>query len=127
MLEEQTRLEELLHAQKELVVYDFKLLKDEFKPTTNAVNTLAKVVTPERGNAFLNVASNGIIDFVLKKVILGRAGWAARLIVPALVKNYTSHFIAENKEKVKGKLFSWFNKKENNTDKVTPTVQAQGN
>ncbi|HEV7783140.1 MAG TPA: hypothetical protein VGO58_17815 [Chitinophagaceae bacterium] len=127
LVKEQEQLEALLHAQKELVVYDFKLLKDEFKPATNALNLLGKVTTKERSNVFLNEASGKLIDLVLKKVILGRAGWATKFLVPMLMKNYTSHFLAGNTDKLKGKLFSWFNHKSNGNGKAAPEVHTQGN
>ena len=126
LVKEQEQMEELLHAQKELVVYDFKLLKEEFKPTTHAINTLGKMVTRERGNLIVNEAANRVIDFVLKRGILARAGWATRFLVPTLLKNYTSHFVAENKDIFLKKLSSWIGHK-NGNGKAAPEVHTQGN
>jgi len=126
LLKEQEQLEALLHAQKELVVYDFKALKEEFKPATHALNLMGKITTRERSNVMLNEAGNRVIDFVLKKGILARAGWATKFLVPVLLKNYTSHFVAENKDKFMKKLASWIGHK-NGNGKAAPEVHTQGN
>lgn len=125
MVEEEERLEELLHAQKEVVVYDFKLLKEEFKPTTHAINNLGKMVTRERGNVLVNAAAGQVIDLVLKKGILGRAGWATRILIPAMLKNYTSHFVEQNKEGFLKKIASWIGKK-NHNGKAAPELPEKG-
>jgi hypothetical protein len=50
---------------------------------------------------------------VVKKLLLGRAGWLTRLIVPYFMKNYSSHFLAEQKEKWLDKLAAWMNRNKN--------------
>ena len=62
----------------------------------------------------LTTAADTVIDLVLKRIVLSKAGWFARLVVPFFMKNFSSHVIADNKDKIFNKLFSWFGKKKAN-------------
>ncbi len=47
------------------------------------------------------------IDLLIRRVILARAGWFTKIVIPFLVKNYSSHIIGEEKrelliQKIKG-------------------------
>ena len=126
LVKHEQELEELLHAQKELVVYDFKALKEEFKPATKALNLLGKFTTKDRtNNPLVTEGTNRVIDFVVRNVLLSRAGWFTRFAVPALLKNYSSHFISSHKDDWKSRLFSWVNRK-NGHGKVAPQAQKTG-
>jgi hypothetical protein len=51
------------------------------------------------------------IDILVRKVLLKRAGWFVKIIVPFLVKNYSSHLIGEEKrEALMKKVKSIFRK-----------------
>lgn len=111
LLAEKQRMELLLAAQKELVRYDLQELKAELKPAIGAVAWLGKVTTMDSSNPLISGFTNTAIDLVVKKGLLGRAGWITRLLVPVLLKNYSSHFITRHKDELTQKLFSLFSKK----------------
>jgi hypothetical protein len=48
---------------------------------------------------------------LVKNFILSRAGWLTRLVVPFFLKNYSSHFLAEQKDKWIEKLKNWLGHK----------------
>jgi hypothetical protein len=51
------------------------------------------------------------IDLLVRRVLLGRAGWFAKIVVPYLIKNYTSHFLGEEKKNaLLGKMRDFFQK-----------------
>jgi hypothetical protein len=110
LIAEKQRMEFLLAAQKELVKYDLQELKAELKPAISAVAMLGKVTTMDSSNPLINGFTNTAIDLVVKKGLLGRAGWVTRLLVPVLLKNYSSHFITRHKDELTQKLFSLFSK-----------------
>jgi len=56
----------------------------------------------------LNFGLNLGMDVVLRRMLLGRAGWVAKVMVPYLVKNYASHLITEDQRKAVGKTVSKF-------------------
>jgi len=119
LLKEEEQLEELLQAQKELVLYDFNELKKGLSPATTALNFLGRITTRDRGQLLISGGVNKLIDILFNKVILSRAGWLTKLTVPFFIKNYASHFLADHKEQFMEKLFSWISQK-NGNGKVAP-------
>ena len=115
LLKEQARLKLLLQAQKELVRADINQIKQEFvAPVRSAISYVGKFATKEKGNWLLTTAADTVIDIVLKRIVLSRAGWVTKLVIPFFMKNFSSHIIADNKDKIVNKLFSWIGKKNEN-------------
>lgn len=111
LLEERERLEALLKSQKELVKQDMRAIKEEFAPVRAAVAFTGKLLSRDRSNWVLNASANAAIDLLVKKLLLGRAGWITKWLVPFVLKNYSSHFISENKDSIVQKIFSWFHRR----------------
>ncbi|MDF2383812.1 hypothetical protein JMG10_20190 [Nostoc ellipsosporum NOK] len=113
LVEEKQRLKVLLKAQKELIHQDVQEIKAELEPIRSAISIAGKFFSRDTSNPLMNLGLNRVIDFVMKRVLLSKTGWFTKLAVPFIMKNYSSHFVEENK----GKLFSWitslFNKKKN--------------
>ena len=115
LLKEQARLQALLQAQKELVRADIDQIRAEFiTPVRSAISYVGKFATKEKGNWMLTTAADTIIDIVFKRMVLAKAGWVTKLVVPFFMKNFSSHVIADNKDKIVNKLFAWFGKKQEN-------------
>jgi hypothetical protein len=123
---EEKLLEDLLQAQKQLVQLDILQLKAQLKPATMALQFLNKITTVDKTNPLLNQGANTAIDFILKKFVLARAGWITQLLVPLVVKNYSSHFIADHKQDFVQKIFSLFSGK-NGKAKAASTVPGTEN
>src|SRR5687767_13784308 len=124
LVRQEEQLEELLKAQKELLAQDFRELKEGLKPATAALSMLSKITTREKGSFLLNQGANSLIDLVVKKIILAKAGWLTRLTVPFFIKNVSSHVIADKKEKWMDKLFSWIRHK-NGNGKAAPVTAEE--
>ncbi|HSU29563.1 MAG TPA: hypothetical protein VLJ68_14345 [Chitinophagaceae bacterium] len=118
---EEKRLALLLDAQKELILSDVSLVRENLQPISNSVGMISKMFSRDKGNLFANMGAQKLIDVVVKKVILGRAGWITRLAVPLLLKNYTSHVIADRKKDWVQKLFSWIGPR-NHNGKAAPST-----
>lgn len=123
---EEQLLEELLQAQKQLVQLDIQQLKAQLKPARMALQFLSKVTTVDKSNPLLNQGANTAIDFILKKVVLARAGWITKMLVPLVVKNYSSHFIADHKQDFVQKIISLFSGK-NGKAKTAPATPGNEN
>ena len=114
LIKRKQQLEVLLHAQKELVMYDFGQLKQELEPAVSAFKFLGKFSTRVGNNLLISEGTEKIIDLVFKKLLLARSGWMTKLVIPYLLKNYSSHFIADHKDQFINKLFSWISHKNGN-------------
>jgi len=123
LLEERERLESLLKTQKEQLMVSASALKAEFQPAFSAISFLGTLVTRDATNPILGTAANGVIDLVLKNVVLGRAGWIARNLIPLLVKNMSSHYIAEHETDIFRKIFSFFGFKKKKKKSVEPGTE----
>jgi hypothetical protein len=119
LIREKQEMEILLLAQKELITSDLRVLQSEIKSATSTLSWVGKLVSPNKKNILLNSGINKVIDLVLKKVVLARAGWITRFTVPLIVKNFSSHVVDEKKGKWLDKLFHWVRHK-NGDGKVTP-------
>jgi hypothetical protein len=114
LLEEKARLKLLLSAQKELVRQDITQLKQELAPVKTAISMVGKVFTKDNRSWLLTTAADAAIEVLLRKIILSKSGWITKLVLPFFMKNFSSHIIADNKDKIVSKLFSWIGKKNAN-------------
>ena len=108
LVKRKKQLEVLLDAQKELIKYDFQEVKVQAK---HALSGAGKAFTRDTSNMLLTSGANRLIDIVIKNVLLSRAGWVMRLVVPFFLKNFSSHYIADHKNQWFRKLFSWIGHK----------------
>lgn len=113
-MEEKARLKQLLSAQKELVRQDFAGIKQELAPVRTAISTVSKFATRDNRALLMTTAADSLIDLVIRRMVLAKAGWLAKWAVPFFMKNFSSHVIADNKEKIKSLLSKLFGKKNAN-------------
>jgi|SRR5689334_23267812 hypothetical protein len=107
LLKEKQQLEILLQAQKEVIRYDVEEIKLKLQPVREALEFIKKITTKDRSNLLLDLGSDIAINTLVKNFILSRAGWLTRIVIPFFLKNYSSHFLAEQKDKWLEKLKSW--------------------
>jgi hypothetical protein len=103
LAERQQQLELLLKLQKEQVRYDIREIMDAGK----------SAVIGGSQNFFINKGVSKAIDLVVKKGVLGNASWLYRMIIPFVLKRYSTHYIKEHKKDIKDKFFSFFRGKTN--------------
>jgi hypothetical protein len=116
LIEEKQNLEVLLKAQKELIRADVMELKAEIRPITNFISGVKKFVSRDKSEILLNIGSDIAVNTLIKKVLLGRAGWLTRVIIPYFMKNFTSNFLAEKKDQWLHKLAQWLHLSKNGSD-----------
>ena len=117
LVAEQARLKALAHIQTLQVKEDLADIKEELEPVFHLTATLKKFVTRKSGDILSTLGINLLANGLVKKVILSKAGWLTRFLVPLLVKNYTSHFVKSSGsiiDKIKG-LFSKNGKQEDHS------------
>jgi hypothetical protein len=117
LIEEKQKLEVLLKAQKELIRYDVDELKAQVKPVTDVIANLKKFTSRDKTELLVNIGSDIAVNTLVKRLILGNAGWLAKLIIPYFMKNFTSNIVAEQKDKGLSKLAHWLNRNKNGKDK----------
>ena len=109
LLEEKARLKALLVTQELQIKEDWQSLKEELKPAMLIGSTLRKVFTRGAGLTAAQLGINMVTDGFVKKVVLRKAGWLIRLIIPLLIKNYASHIQTDG---LVSKIKKFFRRKE---------------
>jgi hypothetical protein len=94
---ERKRLEGLIQMQKNIIRIDIDRLKEELKeemrPAVEAANFVKKVTTKEtRNETMISIGSNVLIDMIIRK-LFSKSNILIQMIVPTLVKNYSTHAI----------------------------------
>jgi hypothetical protein len=126
LLEEKQQLEVLLEAQKQVIRYDVEEIKLKLQPVKETLEFVKKITTKDRSNLLLDLGSDIAINALVKNFILSRAGWFMRSVVPFFLKNYSSHFVAEQKDKWFEKLKSWLGHKNGKKHHDAETEDREG-
>ncbi len=113
LLAEKARLKLLLAEQKEIIHQDFNEIKTELEPVRKIFTQAKKLFSKDSGGGLLTLGADKLIDLLIRRVLLAKSGWLAKLIVPVLAKNYTSHLVDDNKGKIMNWIFSLFKGRKN--------------
>ncbi len=109
--EEKKRLMIRLRSQEVLIRTDLAGLKENLKPIGNAMQMVNKMATRDNSAPAMNFGLEMGIDLIVRKVLLAKAGWFTKIVVPFLVKNYSSHLIGQEKrEALVSKIKGFFKK-----------------
>ena len=95
LLKEKERLKEQLRLQRQHIEEHWKTLKTELEPVRNTFNLVGRMTRGDKSNPLINMGIGMASDLLLKKFLLGRAGWLLKAGIPLLVKNYSSHLLAD--------------------------------
>lgn len=113
LVEEKMRLEQLLIVQKEQLSGNWVAMKKEFQPVNNFISFFSKLTTRDKTNPLVNMGIDVAGDLLLRKILLAKMGWATRLVVPFLLKNYSSNVFAEKGKSFIHKLKHWLKSNKN--------------
>jgi len=119
--EEKKRLMIRLRSQEVLIRTDLAGLKENLKPIGNAMQMVNKMATRDNSAPAMNFGLEMGIDLIVRKVLLAKAGWFTKIVVPFLVKNYSSHIIGQEKREALVKKIKGFFKK------IRPSTTAKSN
>lgn len=108
---EEKRLQALLYSHKENIKDSFVAVKHGLNPFRQAANTARKLFSRDKSNPLMSVGLGLGIDVLLKRFLLAKSGWVTKIVLPFLIRNYSSHFIKEyRRNKFFQKIGSFFRK-----------------
>lgn len=114
----------LLAVQRQRVVDDWEEVKAEIQPVRNMFGAVGKMA---KGTTTSPLVSTGIkiaTDVFLKNFVLAKAGWITRLAVPFVVRNYSSHMLADKGNAFVSKLANLFKGKRRRAYTAPPVSAA---
>lgn len=106
LLQEEQRLTTQLASYKGVIQDDIAGLKASLNPVKRVASTVKNLFTFGDNGPLLNFGLKFGTDIFLRKLLLGRASWIAKVVVPYLIKNYASHLITEDQRKAVAKSLS---------------------
>lgn len=111
LLQEEQRLQEQLKSREVIIRQDLVKFKENIEPIKRTYDKIQKFFTRDNRVPVFNIGLELGLDIILRRFILRRAGWFARIFVPYIMKNYASHIIGEEKRKaIIKKVQDLFNK-----------------
>lgn len=101
LLAEKQRLQNLLAVQKQQIRMDIVGVKEELQPAFTILSVVGKFVSPEkRSNGLLATGSAITIDWLAHKLF--KNSLLARMFLPPLIKNFSSHLLYSDAAKGNG-------------------------
>ena len=111
LLQEEQRLLSELKTKEVQIRNDLAGVKRGLKPIGRVMNTISKFTTRDKTGAFSNFGLDFGIDLIVRRFLLAKAGWFTKILVPYLLKNYSSHIISEKqKAMLMEKINNFFSK-----------------
>lgn len=126
LLQEEQRLLSHLKATELLIRDDIAAVKEGLKPVGKVMKTISKFTTRDRTGALANFGLDFSVDLLVRRLLLARAGWFTKIVVPYVIKNYSSHIITEQqKAKLMQKISGIFSKLRPRPDKPDSAKETQ--
>jgi hypothetical protein len=97
LLAEEQRLLQHIKFQEVRLREDIAGLKESLKPVGNVMKVMGKITTRDNTGPILNFGLDFGVDLIIRRILLARAGWLTKIVIPFIVKNYSSHIINEEK------------------------------
>lgn len=95
LLQEKERLSEALKGQRAQIQKDLDELKNEFSPIVSLSDNVSKLLSRDDGKDPIVAAGTNIgIDILVAK-LFSKSNFLLRLVLPAILKNLTSHVLPD--------------------------------
>ncbi len=118
LITEKEKLQQLLTEQKKLIRADIDEIKLQVKPLSEIRSHVRKFTMRNGISLLLTLNSDLIIKKIFEKIASARAGWFGKVLVPYLIKNYSSPgFLTRQKKKLSRWLRLWFKREFKNPTK----------
>ena len=109
---EEKRLRALLYSHEANIKDSFSAVKDSLNPFAQAAETAKKLFFRDKTNPMMAFGLDFGVDVLIRRLLLGKAGWFTKIVVPFFVRNYSSYFLNENnRSKVIQKIVGFFKSK----------------
>ncbi|MCH5720842.1 hypothetical protein [Niabella hibiscisoli] len=99
LMEEKARLKERLKASKASIKESFEGIKEEVNPFSNIKKTAQGALSTSTTNPLVKFGIKRASEFLIGKVLLKKAGWLPKLIVPFLVREVATRLIGSKADK----------------------------
>jgi len=106
---ERRRLKADIAEKEQLLKADYAGFQDAIRPLQVATNVLSKFVV-SKDKDMISTGIETALSFVLRNVVLSRAGWLTKMVVPYVAKKYAANKLADNKADLVHTMRDWLHK-----------------
>lgn len=99
LMEEKKRLKAQLNLSKANIKNSFQALKNEVNPLANFKRSAYGDLLSDSANPLIKFGIKRSSEFLIGKVLLKRAGWLPRLIIPFIVREVATRLIGSKVDK----------------------------
>lgn len=99
LMEEKARLKANLKRNKTRINESFEALKEELNPFTNVGKVAKSALQGNTNSPLVKFGIKRASEFLIGKVLLKRAGWLPKLVVPFIVREVTSKLVGHKMDK----------------------------
>ena len=123
---EEKRLQALLYSHKENLDSSFAAVRHGLNPFVQAANTIRKLFSSDKSNPLMLAGVGLGVDVLLRRFLLAKAGWITKIVIPFVIKNYSTHFIKDyKKNKLFQKIGSFFKQSKNEVKEAAVDVAEE--
>ncbi len=120
---EEKRLLALLYSHKENIRESFAAVKEGLNPFKQAVHTVKKLFSRDKSNPMMKFGVDFGVDVLIRRLILAKAGWFTKIVVPFFVRNYSTNFVNEYKNsRLVQKIKSFFKRNKNEAEQYESPI-----
>ncbi len=121
LLQEEEKLLAQLKLGEAKLKTDIAGVRQRLEPLGRVMKMVNKFTTRDKTGGLSTFGLDFSIDLLVRRVLLAKAGWFTKILVPYLIKNYGSHIISE---KQRASLFTKINAV---LSKIRPKRNVQDN
>lgn len=99
LMEEKERLKARLKSRKARIRQSFDEIKEEVNPFSNIRKTAQEAFSTSTTNPLVKFGIKRASELLIGKVLLKKAGWLPRLVVPFLVREVATRLIGSKADK----------------------------
>ena len=99
LMAEKKRLKARLRAGKAGVSYSFEAIKQEVNPFSGIKKNVGGIFQSGTTNPLVKFGIKRASEFLIGKVLLKRAGWLPRLVVPFIVREVSTRVVGTKMDK----------------------------
>lgn len=93
LVAEEQRLATELATQKLAIQNEWNNTKQQLQPFENALGFVSKLSSKNKSNPLLNMGLDLGVDVLIRRLLLGNAGFITKLLVPTIIRNYSSNML----------------------------------
>ena len=93
-------MQQLVDEKKHQINADFDEIKEELNPIKQVTHAVQNILVNHNHDKIIKMGVNLAVDLILTRLVLKKAGWATKVIVPFVVKNIVLNYLDKHRDEI---------------------------